>query len=41
MEVGLLAINGMEVAINGTKCALTLHICISVTNRVTTNEQSK
>ena len=28
-------------SINGTKCALTLHTCISVKNRVKINEQNK
>ena len=45
MEVMNIHVNGrMEVglpAINGTKCALTLHTCISVTDRVKTNEQNK
>ena len=32
----------MEVpAINGAKCALTLHTCISVTDRVKINKQNK
>ena len=34
--------NGSQVpAINGTKCALTLHTCISVTDRVNINKQNK
>ena len=41
-EVIILMWNGrMEVAINGAKCALTLHTCIFVTDRVKTNEQNK